>query len=182
MQPIHPTDSSGPISTTQTPQERQKTFEIQFATAVLGNFVAITQQNSSIQSQISKLKSGLASGQSPDQLATSLNQLISQINNGIVPGKPHFPYFSFSSEGSQVQALRNFSLSLEKFLNTAAEKGSLNWNDEQKLFGELSYLVNNIGQMTPEQAFDKLNGVIEAANNHLPQKYQLPTIPLMQRR
>jgi hypothetical protein len=176
---VQASDSSDNISY-KTPQEKQKRFELIFEIDVLSCYISMLQQNGSLQSQLSKLKNGLESGQSTDQLASNLNQLISQINDQIVPGKPPFPFFSFSNEGSQVQALRNFTLSVQKFINTAAERGQMNWNDEQKLFGELSSLVNNMGQMTPEQAFEKLNGIIEESNQHLSHNYQLPTIPFMQ--
>ena len=179
---IQPSDASHNYSNTQSPQERQKYFEIQFETAVLSSFVAITQKNSPLQSQLSKIKNGLDSGEPPEQLATHLNHCIAQINQTLTPEKLPFPPFNFSTEGSQVQTLCNFTLSVQKFLNTAAEKGELPWNEEQKLFSELSSLGNTIGQMTPEQAFDHLNGVIERANRLLPRDYQIPTLPLTQRR
>lgn len=180
--PVHPSDSLHPTQDSQTPQEKQKLFEIQFETAVLSAYVSITNQNGSVKQQLSKIKNGAESGQPPDQLATSVNQVIAQINTGVIPGKIAFPSFSFSTDGAQVQAIRNFALSVEKFLNTASEKGNIHWKDEEKLFGHLSDLVYNVGQMTPEQAFNKLNGVIEQANEHLPAHFQLPTIPYVQKR
>lgn len=182
VHPVQPSDATGPIAISQTPQERQRLFEIQFATEVLSAYVSITRQDGSVKQQLSKLKNGLASGQSPDQLAPDLNQVISQINSGIVPGKALFPPFSFSSGGSETQALANFCISLEKLLHTAGETGNIPWKHVEKIFGELSTLISNIGQMTSEQAFNKLNGAIEEANKDLPAQYTLPTIPFMHRR
>jgi len=181
IQPIQPSDSTSPIAISQTPEEKQKSFEIQFETEVLSAYVSITGQNGSVKQHLSKLKNGLASGQAPDQLAAGLNQVISQINNQTVP-EENLPAFGFSSDGNQTQAVGCFGLTLEKLLHVASEKGNIQWKDEEKLFGELSSLIYNVEQMIPEQAFKKLNGIIEEANNNLPAQYKLPAIPFTQRR
>lgn len=181
-QPIGPSDSANSVPAPQSPQEKQKLFELQFQIAVISDYIAVSGQNGSTQQQLNQLKKGLESGQPPDQLASNLNQLISQINNSIIPGKAAFPTFSFSSTGSQVQAITHYAISLEKFLNTAAEKGIINWPNEQKLFKELSSLIENVGQLTPEQAFNKLNELIEEANADLPTQYKLPKIATQFRR
>lgn len=175
VQPIQPKEPSSPITSRETPQEKHQLFEIEFLTAVLSDYVAVSRQNGSAKELLSKLKNGLASGQSPAQLGTQLNDLISQINSGIVPGKAKFP--DFNSTGDQTQAVIHCAFCLEKLLNAAAEKGDIKWKDEEKLFNELSDLIYNGGQMAPEQAFKKLNGVIEEANSALPAHQKLPIIP-----
>ncbi len=173
--PIHPSGSSYSLPQTQSPQERKKLFELQFETAVLGIFVAVTGQNNSpIQRQISQLKNGIAAAQPPDQLATSLNQLISQINTTIVPGMAKFPQFQFSGEGSQVQATTYQAITLEKGLLILSEKGHLDPRKEQKLFEQLSSLIGSIAQMTSDQAYSHLNQIIDQANSALPSAYQIP--------
>lgn len=162
----------------QSNSETHRMFEIQFETAVLGIFVATTGQDGSVKHQVSQLKNGMKSGTPTAELATSLNQLVSQINTTIVPGKAPFPAFLFTSEGSQVQALTHHTITLQKCLNTLSENGGMPWEEEKKLFTELSTLVHMIPQITPEQAFDKLNEVIDKANAHLSSNFQIPTLPL----
>ncbi len=177
------TDAISPSSSayhphSQSPAEAHRMFEIQFETAVLGIFVAATGQDGSVKRQVSQLKNGIKSGKPTAELATSLNQLVSQINTTVVPGKAPFPSFLFTSEGSQVQALTHHAITLQKCLNTLSENGEMPWDEENKLFNELSTLVRTIPQITPEQAYDKLNYVIELANAHLPSHYQIPELPL----
>lgn len=177
------TDSISPSSSayhphSQSPAEAHRMFEIQFETAVLGIFVATTGQDGSAKRQVSQLKNGIKSGAPTAELGTSLNQLVSQINTTVVPGKALFPAFLFTSEGSQVQALTHHAITLQKCLNTLSENGGMPWEEEKKLFTELSTLVRTIPQLTPKQAFDTLNEVIEKANTHLPSNFQIPPLPL----
>lgn len=174
---IPPSGSTYPEPPSQSPQETHRMLEIQFETSVLGIFVSVTGQNGSMQRQISQLKNGINSGQPTSQLATGVNQLVSQINTTIIPGKPQFPTFLFSSEGSQAQALTHHAITLEKCLNTLSQNGQLPWAQESKMFNELSTLISVIPQITPQQASSKLNDVIDQANANLPGQYQIPSLP-----
>lgn len=178
---VHPIGQSGGIEphlSSQSPEERQKLFELQFQTAVISDYVAITQQqHGSVQDNLSKIKSDLSSGKSPDSVAASMNQLISQLNTGVIPGKAPFPTFHFSSEGSDVRTISHFALSLEKFINTAAEKGNIQWANEQKLFKDLTTLIDKCAQMTTEQAYSNLNTLVEEVNKALPGHMRLPKVP-----
>lgn len=161
---------------TQSPAEAHRMFEIQFETAVLGIFVAASGQDGSTQHQVSQLKKGIQSGKPTAELASDLNQLISQINVTIIPGKAPLPSFLFTTEGSQVQALTHHAITLQKCLNTLSENGGMPWEEEKKLFSDLTLLIGTIPQITPEQAYGKLNEVIEKANAHLPSQYQIPAL------
>lgn len=177
VQPIHSYGSSEPISDDETPQEKQKLFEIEFETAILGDYISVSEKNGSLKQQISKLKNELLSGQSSEHLAASLNQLIDQINRTISPGKAKFPPFQFSSEGSSATALTHYAMTLEKLLNAAAEKGAVAWNSEQTLFRDLSALISCIPSMTPSQATERLNSLIDQANAVLPSSLHIPSLP-----
>lgn len=174
---ISPSGPAHHISPSQSPQERHRMFEIQFETSVLGIFVAVTGQNGSMQHQVSQLKNGIKAGNPPAELASGLNQLVSQINTSIAPGKAPFPTFLFSSEGSQAQALTHHAITLEKCLNTLAEHGHLPWPQEHQLFSQLAGLVNTIPQIPAAQAYSELNHVIDQANAHLIRRYQIPSLP-----
>lgn len=175
--PVHPSDPLFLHGSSESPQEKQKLFEIQFETSVLGIYVAVSGQNGSIQKQLSHVKNSLASGKSPDQLTESLNQTISQMNQSMVPGTPPFPPFQFTSEGSQRAILTNHALALKKCLNALAENGKIDPSEEQKLMGSLTHLTNHMGQLTPTQAYQQFNGIIQSANDHLSKPYHFPTFP-----
>jgi hypothetical protein len=174
--PVHPSDSAGDIAPSGPSENKRKLFEIQFQTAVIGAYVAITGENGSISQQLSKLKDGLQSGAPADKLANGINLLISQINGHMAVSKANFPTFRFTSEGSETQALMNHGISLEKLLNAAAEKGHVERKEQEKLFGELSDFILSVGQMTSEQAYNKLNGLVDQVNDQVP-GLQLPSIP-----
>jgi hypothetical protein len=170
VQPVSPLGSASVTHGSQSSQEKQKLFEIQFETDVLGSYLASTRQNGSLKAQLDNIKKGLASGKSPDLLVSDLNSLISQINQH-TPSPP-FPSFSFTSEGSQVTALQYYCITLEKLIHSVS-KGP----QEQNLFKELASLWNDVGQISSEQAFGALNGVIEKINDAFPDKCHISTIP-----
>jgi hypothetical protein len=173
---IPPVGASYQSQGAESPQERQKLFEIQFQTAVLGIYIAVSGQNGSCEQQLSHIKDGMKSGKATGELAGLLNQLVMQINQTIIPGKAPFPPFQFSTEGSQAQALTNHATTLEKCLNALAEYNQFPWAQEQPLFAQLTSLINTISQLSPAQAFDQINAVINQANGHLSSKFQIPPL------
>lgn len=177
IQPIDRSNLSSSIPQEASPHERQKLFEIQFETSVLGTFIAVSEKNDVFNPQLSKIKNGLVSGQSPDQLHRGLNDLIDQINQSSPPEAAPFPPFQFSTEGSESVALSNFVVSLEKVLNVAGKNGVVDWSKEAQLFSKLSSLERNLRGMTTYQVFEQLNQLIVQANESLSAHLHIPSLP-----
>jgi hypothetical protein len=179
VQPIQPLGPSGPFPQQQNRQERRQLLEIEFETAVLGIFVAVSGQNHTPQQQqLSKIKNALASGeQNSSQLVSALNQLIGEINEQITPGKPKFPHFVDDPEGNQPLSLTHFAITLEKCLQALGEKSVLPWKQEENLFQELKNAITEIQKKNPAQGLNRINHVIDEMNQILEGESHIPTLP-----
>lgn len=164
-EPIHPQESQS---------EKQKLFDIQFETSVIGMYVAVSQKNGNISHQLETIKKGMKAGEKPEKLVPAMNHLIDEINKDIPSGKATFPPFELTAHHTQF-ALQNYARTLEKFFNVAAEKGKISWSHQEELFKETSALWAKLdeGNIPMHEAKNNLNAIIEQANQHLPQEFQL---------
>lgn len=175
---VHTGQGPEPIPPSESKIERQKLFEIQWEIDLISTYVAITQKNGTIGHQLNSLKKGLSSGESPEKLIAPLNQLIDILNRGMSSHEAPFPPFHLTSGGNEHKALAQFALSLEKYLNVAAEQGKISWEKEETLFNQMSSLVTQIGVLPLNEVIWRINAVIGEANQSLPLVYQLQGIGL----
>ncbi len=155
-------------------QERQKMFELEWNINLIGTYVAVSNKGGDADHTLQGIKKELAGGKSPEKLMPAMNQLIDQLNKGLPPDSTPLPPFSFTSTGNENQAMTQYAVTLEKFLNTAANQGKLDWNNETELFDRTTSLINDIGTIPLEEAKSRLNTIVDTANSILPPSYQLP--------
>lgn len=167
-----------PVQPTESKKERQKLFEIQWEIDLISTYVAITQQNGTIGHQLNSLKKGLNSGEPPEKLIAPLNQLIDGLNKGMLSDVAPFPPFDLTSGGNEHKALGQYALTLEKYLNVAAEQGKISWEKEEQLFNQTNSIVSQIGAIPHDEVVSRINEVIAQANQYLPLNYQLHGIGL----
>jgi hypothetical protein len=164
------------IRPTESQEERQKLFELQWEINLIGTFVAVTQKNGNVEHQLNSIKKAFEAGEKPEKLTPAVNQLIDEINKGTPSNTALFPPFDLTSGGNENKAMAQYALSVEKYLNVAAEKGKINWEDEQSLFDQTRSLIENIGAIPTGEAMRRLNAIIESANQSLPLKFQLQAL------
>ncbi|MCC5832580.1 MAG: hypothetical protein JJU12_06015 [Chlamydiales bacterium] len=164
------------IRPTESQEERQKLFELQWEINLIGTFVAVSQKNGNVEHQLNSIKKSFEKGEKPEKLVPAVNQLIDEINKGTPSNVALFPPFDLSSGGNENKAMTQYALSLEKYLNVAAEQGKIGWEQQMPLFDQTSTLVENIGAIPADEAMRRLNAIIEAANRALPPAFQLQAL------
>lgn len=164
------------VRPTESKEERQKLFELQWEINLISTFVAVSQKNGNISHQLDSVKKAFEAGEKPEKIVPALNQLIDDINKGTPSQTALFPSFDLTSGGNEHKAMAQYALSLEKFLNVAAEKGKMSWEDEEPLFNQARTLVDSIGTIPTDEAVSRLNNIIGAANQALPLEFQLKAL------
>jgi len=173
---VHEGQGPEPIRPTESKEEQQKIFELQWEINLIGTYVAVSNKNGNTEHQLKGLKKGLEDGESPEKLVPQMNQLIDQINTGTPSDKAVFPSFDLTSGGNEHKAMAQYALSVEKYLNVAAEHGQISWEKQEPLFNQTRTLVDNIGAIPTDEAMHRLNSIIASANKSLPLPYQLQAL------
>lgn len=167
--------SKGPesLQPEESSKQRQEFFELQWEIYLIGTYLSVSSKNGNLQHQLKNIQKEVASGKSPAQLVPSMNQLIDSINAGLSQTESAFPGFELTTSGNEAGAMANHVISLQKFLNVAAHENLLPWDTQQVLFDEARTLVDQIGVIPNRGAIEKLNEIIQSANQFLPPTYHL---------
>ncbi len=161
----------GPESTPppESKAERQKLFELQWEISLLGIVDAVSNKNGNVQHQLGNLKQSMVAGQPPEKLLPAVNQVIDQLNQGLPP-------FDLTSGGNENKAITQYTDSVERYINLAAEKGKISSEDQEHLTGQTHALIEQIGTIPTTEAMHTFNSIIDSANQALPAAFQLPRL------
>lgn len=176
VSPIH---SSQPSYPSESPQDRQKLFELQWEISVLGTYLAVTRQNGQLASTASKIKNDIKSGAPADSISSDMNTLIDMINKKMPKNLAPFPMFSFTSgQSSPLESLRSYVMTFEKLLLTLRENRQLDPRAEASLWKEAQNVFDSVSKTSdPATVFHQLEALVESVNRHLPRDQQIPPLP-----
>ncbi len=173
---VHSGQGPESIHPRETLAERKKRFEMKWEMSIIGIYVAVSRKGGDATHPLDTLKKDLDSDKPPEQLVPAMNQVIDLINNDLPPGAAPLPPFDLTSGGNEAKAMAQYAITLEKFLNVVAEQGQIPWKEQETLFNQTRALVDHIGAIPLDEAVNRLNTIIEEANQSLPLPFQLEAL------
>ncbi|MCH9626449.1 MAG: hypothetical protein S4CHLAM2_00710 [Chlamydiales bacterium] len=173
---VHGGQGPESIHPKETPAERKKRFEMQWEMSIIGIYVAVSRKGGDATHPLDTLKKDLDSDKPPEQLVPALNQVIDLINKDLPSDAAPLPPFDLTSGGNEQKAMAQYAITLEKFLNAAAQQGQIPWKEQEVLFNQTRDLVDHIGAVPLDEAVNRLNAIIEEANQSLPLSFQLDAL------